>query len=244
MKNEYKKWCFKKTFFAVVRLMLIPGLLAILFFGFVKPLTKVKLSKPPGTIIWTMKDTSLVGGFAPVVLGSPLIVHDGAGICLSFDGIDDGLIIPVNPVANWKQFTIEILFKPAADGPTAPRFMHFEDKAGNRGTIELRLTPGGQWYLDTFLKNGKTNKGVTLIDSTKLHTAGQWYWAALVFDGKKMIDYVNAIPEHEGLVEIEPMGSGEISLGVRLNRINWFKGQIREVRFHPAVLDSKHLMHL
>ena len=244
MKNEYRKWPFKKTFSAIACIVFIHGLLAFLFFGFVKPSTGLKRIDPPGSIIWVMKDTSLVGGFAPVVLGTPSIVHDDAGTCLSFDGIDDGLIIPVNPVENWKQFTIEILFKPDADGPTAPRFMHFQDKTGNRGTIELRLTSGGQWYLDTFLKNGKTNKGLTLIDSTKLHPAGQWYWAALVFDGKKMIDYVNAKPEHEGLVELEPMGSGEISLGVRLNRINWFKGQIREVRFHPVVLDSKHLMHL
>jgi hypothetical protein len=35
-----KNGAFKKTFFALARIMLIPGLLAILFFGFVKPLTK------------------------------------------------------------------------------------------------------------------------------------------------------------------------------------------------------------
>jgi Concanavalin A-like lectin/glucanases superfamily len=243
MKNEHRKWRFTKPFFVTAGTMLIAGLLAILF-GFVNPLKGLKRIDPPGTVIWTIKDTALVGGFTPVVLGAPSIVNDGEGTSISFDGIDDGFIIPINPVENWKQFTIEILFKPAADGPTAPRFMHFQDKAGNRGTIELRLTQGGQWYLDAFLKNGKTNKGLTLIDSTKLHPADQWYWAALVYDGKKMSDYVNAIPEHEGLVEIEPMGSGEISLGVRLNRINWFKGQIREIRFHPAVLDSKQLMRL
>ena len=31
---------------------------------------------------------------------------------------------------------------------------------------------------------------------------------------------------------------GNISLGVRLNKVNWFKGQIREIRFHSEVLDG------
>ncbi len=61
------------------------------------------------------------------------------------------------------------------------------DFTTNPGTFELRLTKDGQSYFDSFLKNGKTNRGLTLIDSTKLHLSDRWYWAALVFDGKKCI---------------------------------------------------------
>jgi len=34
------------------------------------------------------------------------------------------------------------------------------------------------------------------------------------------------------------MTKGNISLGVRLNKVKWFKGQIREIRFHSEVLDG------
>ena len=127
----------------------------------------------------------MVGGFQPVVLGNPKIKIETTDSSLYFNGVDDGLVLPVIPIEGWQQFTIEVKFKPAGDGPVAPRFIHFEDTLFNRGTIELRLTPDGQWYLDAFLRNGKTGKGLALIDSTKLHPADKWYWAAMVYDGKK-----------------------------------------------------------
>jgi hypothetical protein len=161
-----------------------------------------------------------------------------------FDGINDGLIIPVNPLKELKTFTVELLFNPLATDSAAPRMVHVQDEKGNRCTIELRITRKDKWYLDTFLKNGETNKGLTLIDSTNLHSCGNWYWVALVYDGTKMSHYVNAIQTGEGSVALEPMTVGHISLGVRLNRINWFKGQIREIRFHSTALNSNSLQHL
>jgi hypothetical protein len=145
------------------------------------------------------------------------------------------------PIEGWQKFTIEVLFMPDSDGPIAPRFIHFEDTLKNRGTFELRLTKDAQWYFDGFLKNGKTNKGVTLIDSTKLHPANQWYWAALVYDGSKMYSYINGKKELEGEMKFPPMTKGDLSLGVRLNKVNWFKGQIRKILFHPKVIDPNKL---
>jgi hypothetical protein len=121
------------------------------------------------TVTWKLKATNKVGAYKPVVLGNPLIVKDPSGTSLSFNGVNDGLVIQKIPIEGWPRFTIEVLFKPDGDGPVAPRFIHFQDKELNRGTFEIRLTPKGQWYMDTFLKNGKTDMGLTLIDSTKLH---------------------------------------------------------------------------
>ncbi|MEI6946371.1 LamG domain-containing protein [Paraflavisolibacter sp. H34] len=192
--------------------------------------------------IWKLTDTLLVGGQQPTVLGRPQIVAGAKNTTsLFFDGVDDGLVVPVNPVAGRKAFTVEVLFRPDGDGPTAPRMLHWEDAEGNRGTIEGRLTPDRQWYLDAFLKNGKLNKGLTLIDSTKLHPTDQWVWAAMVYDGKTMRSYINGKQELEGMVDIPVMGSGNIAIGVRLNKVNWFKGQIGEVRFHPKALKRKRL---
>lgn len=60
----------------------------------------------------------------------------------------------------------------------------------------------------------------------------------MVYDGKKMIRYVNAAKELEGNLTFCPMDKGRIALGVRLNKVNWFKGQVREIRFYAAALNS------
>ena len=200
-----------------------------------------KMTDASQTIIWKLDNTKFVGGYKAVILGNPMVVKDIKGKSISFNGIDDGIVISKIPIESWKQFTIEVLFKPAKDGPLTPRFIHFEDKEMNRGTFELRLTNNGQWYMDTFLKNGKTGQGLTLIDSTILHKADQWYWAAIMYDGKKMTSYVNGKKELEGIINIPPFTIGDLSMGVRLNKVNWYKGLIKEIRFHSAALDNSRL---
>lgn len=224
----------------------LPGVTAtlILLFGIVVLMGGTSIIDPAKTITWKIQDPKRIGDFKPTILGNPLITRDATGTALSFNGVNDGLVIPTIPIEGWTRFTIEVLFNPAADGPTDPRFIHFQDKDLNRGTFEVRVTPKGSWYLDAFLKNGKTSEGLTLIDSTRLHATNKWYWAAMVYDGKKMTSYVNAVQELEGNMNFVPMTTGEISIGVRLNKVNWFKGQIREIRFHPAALDQLALQRL
>lgn len=195
------------------------------------------------TVVWKLTDTTLAGGPRPAVLGTPQIVRHDSGNVLFFDGVDDGLIVPLNPLQGRKKFTIELLFKPAADGPVAPRLIHGQDGEGNRFTIEARIVPGGRWYLDTFLKNGKTAKGLTLVDSTALHPCGVWYWVALVYDGTTMTHYVNAVKEAEGAVNVGPMTAGQTAVATRLNRINWFKGWIGELRFQAGARKPDSLRH-
>lgn len=166
-----------------------------------------------------------------MVLGAPGIVTDRQGAVLLFNGKDEGLIFPVNPLRDHERFTVQLFFRPDADGPAAPRLVHGEDGEGNRFTIEARITPAGVWYLDTFLKNGKTGKGLTLADSTQVHACGRWYWAALTYDGTTMTHYVNAVKEAQGAVSFGPMVNGKTAVAVRLNRINWFKGAIAGLSF-------------
>jgi hypothetical protein len=51
-----------------------------------------------------------------------------------------------------------------------------------------------------------------------------------------MIHYVDAAKEKEGTVSLDTMTAGQISIGVRLNQVNWFRGAIKEIRFHSAAL--------
>lgn len=183
---------------------------------------------------WYLHDPKQIGGIHPLILGNPVLKVEGKDSALYFNGVNDGLVFPEIPMEGWSTFTIDVLFKPDSDGPVAPRFVHFEDSAMNRGTLELRLTKNGQWYLDGFLKNGQTKKGVTLIDSAKLHPADSWHRAALVYDGKKMYTYIDGQKEGEGEMDFPPVTKGNIALGVRLNKKDWFKGQIREVHFYHS----------
>ena len=105
--------------------------------------------------------------------------------------------------------------------------------------LETRVIEGRSWSLDTFLRCGETER--SLFDPTRLHPTGKWTWVALVYDGKTMAHYVNGVKELEGEVAFAPMAAGQISLGVRLNRVYWFKGCIKEVRFHPAALPPESL---
>lgn len=193
---------------------------------------------PPA--VWPVDSTTSVGGHAPRVLGAPRVIESAQGKALSFDGIDDGLIVPANPLAGLGAFTIEVLFLPEAGGPAEQRFLHVEDEAGARALIETRLTPDGKWALDTFLMNG-TNR-LPLLDRTLLHPTGVWTWAALRYDGRLMSSHVNGRKELEGSITFPPMQKGgRTSLGVRLNEVYWFKGAIAEVRFHPRALATEEM---
>ncbi|MEO7597399.1 MAG: LamG domain-containing protein [Opitutus sp.] len=186
-------------------------------------------------IIWRLENAGKIGNQETTVLGNPVASSDG----LTFDGAHDGVFVPVIPIAGWSSFTIEILFSPSDSGHAEQRFLHLEDERGARGLIELRLNQNGEWWLDTFLRDGDSQRA--LIDSGKKHPAGQWYWAALRYDGTTMTHFVNGEQEIQGAVSFHPMGAGRVSIGVRQNKVFWYKGSIREVRFTPTALPREQL---
>lgn len=193
----------------------------------------------PTTVVWTFNNLQSVGGQAPKVLGAPRIKAEERAAY--FNGVGDGLILPVNPLAGLAQFTIEVLFRPETGGAGEQRFFHVQDEAGSRGLLEIRLTPEGQWALDTFLLSGESS--LPLLDRTKLHPADRWHWVALEYENHRMTSFVNGQKELEGTVDFAPMKSGQTSLGVRLNHVFWFKGSIREVRIHSTALAGDQLQH-
>jgi hypothetical protein len=195
---------------------------------------------PADPVVWKLEIPKMIGGLEPLVLGAPRPLDEApAGRALHFNGSGDGLIMPVIPITGWARFTIEVLFKPEAGGLPEQRFMHVEDAKGGRAMMETRLTPDNQWYLDTFLLSGPSS--LALIDKTKLHPADRWFWVALRYDGKVMTSFVDGVKELEGPVAFAPMVDGKMSLGVRQNRLYWFKGAISEVRFTPKAVAEDRL---
>ncbi|MDI1247930.1 MAG: LamG domain-containing protein [Lacunisphaera sp.] len=189
----------------------------------------------PAATHWRLDRTDQVGGHRTEVLGAPQVVAGPGGPAVQFNGTSDGLYVPDNPLAHCLAFTLEALIRPDADGPAEQRFLHVQDEAGSRALLELRLTDRG-WALDTFLFSATTQTKLALLDRARLHPAERWTWVALVYANGHMAHYIDGVKELEGDVVMPPLGTGRISLGVRQNKVSWFKGRIREVRFHPTAL--------
>ncbi|WP_217494466.1 LamG domain-containing protein [Nibricoccus aquaticus] len=195
----------------------------------------------PPSVVWRLDDLASLGGAKTEIWGAPSRAKEGSGSSVRFDGKADGLVVPVIPISEWKAFTIEICFSVDADGQPEQRFLHLQDEKGRRVLIELRLLPGGQWCLDTFLYSDAAHR-LTLIDRAKAHQVGRWHWAALTYADGRMTHFVDGVRECEGAIQFEPMSAtGRTSLGVRQNKVSWFKGAIREVRFTPEARPAEKL---
>lgn len=190
---------------------------------------------PAPVLRWTPTGSRALGNVTPEILGAPRAV-DGA---LEFDGSHDALIFPANPLQGLSRFTVQVLIRPSTDGAAEQRFFHLEDKAGRRVLMELRLDKETRnWSLDTYL-HASTETHLALLDRGKKHLAGEWIWATLRYDGNTMSHYVGGVKDGEGMVTFPAMSEGQASLGVRLNRVNWFRGQIREIRIYDRALSPE-----
>lgn len=194
------------------------------------------------SIVWMVDNLDNIGGFPLTVVGNPKVIEDETGFAVEFDGIDDGLFLNTNPVAGAEAFTVEIIFKPYAGGATEQRFLHIQQDDNNRMLIELRSTTTDQWYIDTFIKSGDSNK--TLAEPSNLHPNGQWHTAALVYENQNMNHYIDGELEMTGVVNYVKQTSGITSLGVRQNKVAWYKGAIKMVRVTPRPLSPDEMLHV
>lgn len=195
---------------------------------------------PPRAVTWKIDRLDKIGPQPAATVGNPQVIDTPNGKAVLFDGVDDGLVVSGNPVAGAAAFTVEAVFRPDAGGTFEQRWFHIQETANdNRVLLEIRLT-GDQWFLDTFIKSGE-NK-LTLYSENFKHKTGEWYHVALVFDGNTMHHFVDGKEELSGALVIQPLGSGNTSIGVRMNRVFWFKGAVRKARFTPRALTPQEFM--
>lgn len=190
---------------------------------------------PKQAIVWNLDNLETIGGHKVTVVGQPKVIETDRGKAIEFNGKDDALFVPANPLAGLKEFTAEVVFRPAAGGPKEQRFLHFQPKeTEERLLFETRLPVEGQWFLDTYLQSGEGKH--TLFADKFLHPLGPWYAAAVVVDGKTMRHYVNGKEELAAEVKLIPLAAGETSIGVRYNKVHWYQGAIRQIRVSPTAL--------
>ena len=69
--------------------------------------------------IWNFNQVAEIGGHPTQVLGHPHVINSPYGKAVEFNGVDDGIFIPVHPLAGASTFTWEVIFRPDADGAEA-----------------------------------------------------------------------------------------------------------------------------
>jgi hypothetical protein len=197
---------------------------------------------------WELKSLKKIGGHKLRVFGNPVIVRTDIGKAIKFDGVNDRILVDNNPIGSAKEFTVEVIFKadPAYEISNQPRFVHFqdpEDSLEKRVMVELRLTNDNKWYLDGYIQTDAGNK--TLVNRTLTHPLGNWDHVALTFKGNTFTTYVNGVKEISGEVPWKERlvnERGKVSIGGRMNKINYYKGLIKTIRVTHKALDPSEFM--
>lgn len=200
-------------------------------------------SLPPGQPrqeeTWRFDRLEGIGGHRTTVLGQPRVIDAPVGKAIEFDGIDDALDIESHPLAGAETFTFEAIFRPDG-GPVEQRWFHLSERdpatgldTDNRMLFEIRVA-GDQWFLDSFNQSGSESQA--LMNRAALHPLGRWYHVASVYDGKEFRNYVDGVREGAAEIRLAPHGPGHASVGMRINRVFYFKGAVHLARFTRRAL--------
>jgi hypothetical protein len=205
----------------------------------------------PKQIIWNFDRLDKIGGLPVKVEGNPKVIDSPVGKAVEFDGVDDSLFIDKHPLAGAETFTFEAIFRPEG-GAEQQRWFHLAERDAKSGLLanpsptnptqdtnarflfELRVVNGNQWYLDAFTNGPGYNRA--LMFPAKVHPINQWYSVAQVYDGKMYRSYVDGELQGEAELAFKPQGEGGASIGVRMNKVNYFHGAVARARFTPNAL--------
>lgn len=192
-----------------------------------------------GQVVWTFDNLTRIGGIAAHADGAPRIIDSPHGRAMLFDGVKDVLFVEQHPLAGAETFTFEALFRPDG-GAEAQRWFHLAEVApsdtpasNTRILFEIR-TVGGEWWLDAFATGPGYKQ--TLIFPEKRFPVGRWAHVAQSFDGKTYRAYVDGQLQGEADIAFRPQGPGRASIGARMNKVDFFKGAVREARFTRRAL--------
>jgi hypothetical protein len=183
--------------------------------------------------VWTFDRIDRIGGYPTEVLGHPRVIETPIGKAIEFNGVDEAIFVNVHPLAGAETFTWEAIFRPDGGQP-AQRWFHLQEEGTeNRLLFEIRRVESN-WYLDSYGHSGDAQQA--LMNRERLHPLGAWYHVAAVYDGREFRNYVNGVQEGGAVVHFAAQKPGRSSIGVRINRVDYFKGAIHLARFTRRAL--------
>lgn len=220
-------------------------LIAVVLSGFALTACTTMETAVTGQTAWTFDRLDKIGGVVTRVEGQPRIIDSPLGKAIEFDGVDDALFVDNHPLAGMANFTFEAYFRPDG-GAFEQRWFHLAsdeipgaEPTNTRFLFEIRVVED-RWYLDAFTRGPGYNE--TLITPEKTFPVGQWYHVAQTYDGKTYKSFVNGELQDSADIAFKAQGPGKSSVGVRINRVNYFKGAVRQARFTDHALDPSQFM--
>ena len=184
-------------------------------------------------IVWSAEQFPQIVEF----FGEPQIIQTALGPAVEFDGVDDGVFLGDVPIAGMEEFTIEMIFQPYGNAAFEQRFMHMGAYSGARVMFESRVKEDNTWYFDAFVHLGEKAKSKALIDEKLTHPCDKWYNLTLVADKQGISSYVDGVLQQSYPLPYEPViKDGVTSIGVRQNKVCWFKGAIYKLRVTDKAL--------
>jgi len=197
------------------------------------------------SLTWLINNSTNINGFVATNNGAPQVIATPYGDAVLFNGVNDGLTVGTNPIAGATNFTVEMIFRP--DPIThaeawQPRIFHIQspNPPDHRLTLEARIV-NDSWYADVFLRTS-ASANLTLIDSNKVHSLGDWHHVAATYDGTVFRSYVDGVAELSGALAATPLVDGVSSVGMRANQVNFFEGAVLALRFTSRVLATNEFM--
>lgn len=173
------------------------------------------------------------------ISGAPKIIASPYGEAVYFDGIGDAFFLKEMPLQSLQEFTVEMIFNPDKNAPFEQRLVHIGEATKDRMLLEIR-TVETNWYFDGYAASGTNKKAVN--DEKLLHPLRQWYHVAFVVSPDSLTTYVNGKQELQESFSFNPIENGTTAIGVRLNKVSWFKGAIYKIRITPKRLQPDYFM--
>jgi hypothetical protein len=192
---------------------------------------------------WFIDRTDSIGGCSAAALRKlPMIIETAYGKAGLFSCYDStALLVNCNPIGSDTAFTVEVYFRPdttiLAGANNEQRFLHIRNLADDNRRIlmEIRQLSSKRWLLDTYIKSQSNN--LTLVDSSKSHSSGEWHHVALTYKNGTMRQFVDGAELLSGPVTYLPIDiNGKTSIGARQDPRSWFDGAIRMVKVTKAAL--------
>ena len=84
--------------------------------------------------------------------------------------------------------------------------------------------------------NKSSSASKALLNPRNLHELGRWHHVAAVYDGTEFRSYVDGVQDGAAKVHLTPQGAGRTAVGVRMNKVFYFKGAVRTARFTRRAL--------
>jgi hypothetical protein len=100
---------------------------------------------------WRVDNLAALGGYPVTVRGDPRVIDTPAGPAIEFDGVDDAIFLATHPLEGMSEFTVEIVFRPAADGAREQRSALAATKStGSKAQFARCGSRPGRWIRPPF----------------------------------------------------------------------------------------------